>query len=413
MPAPTDVGDIQGLNPKTEEPDTRQAGDDEPFAALAFKIMNDAYTGKLVYFRVYSGKAVQGTTALNPRTGKRERFGRLLQMHSNHRENRDEIYSGDIAAAVGLKNVATGDTLCSADHPIVLESLEFPEPVISMAIEPKSNADRDKLTDGLTHLVQEDPTFQVRTDDETGQTVVSAMGELHLEIIKDRLMREFKVEANIGNPQVSYREKLLAEAKADAKFVRQTGGRGQYGHAIINVTPMEQGHGVTVESKVVGGRIPQEYIPAVENGIREAAAEGVLAGYPLVDIHVDIMDGSFHPVDSSEMAFKIAGSMALKDAARKGEIALMEPIMKVEVTVPEENMGDVIGDVASRRGSVSEMNSHTQATVILAEVPLERLFGYASDLRTVTSGRASFVAEPLRFEQVPKDIQEKILKDMS
>ncbi|MCF7854890.1 MAG: elongation factor G [Candidatus Pacebacteria bacterium] len=410
LPSPLDIWDIKGIDPATEEPMTRHVGDSQPFAALAFKVVSDPYAGKLVYFRVYSGKATQGMTVHNPRTGKRERFGRLLQMHANHREERDTIFSGDIAAAVGIKDVTTGDTLCNAGAPIVLESVTFPDPVISMAIEPKSSAERDKLFYALDQLAQEDPTFKVRTNPETGQTIVSAMGELHLEILRDRLFREFKVDASVGRPQVAYREYLLQEADADAKFVRQTGGRGQYGHAVIHVTPMDRGHGVTVENNVKGGNIPKDYIPSVEQGIREAADSGVLAGFPMIDFHAAIVDGSYHSVDSSEIAFKAAGSMAFKQAAQKSGIAIQEPVMKVEVTTPEDHLGDVIGDLSSRRGQVSEIDSRTDAVVILASVPLAEIFGYATALRSLTKGRAVFVAELSHFGPVPQEIQQEILE---
>lgn len=410
LPSPLDIWDIDGANPKTGEPMKRHVGDQQPFSALAFKVMTDPYVGTLVFFRVYSGKAEQAGRVYNLRTGNMERFGRLLQMHANSREQRDTIFSGDIAAATGFKGVTTGDTLCTPDAPIILESVTFPDPVISLAIEPKSSAERDKLFYALEQLSQEDPTFRVRTDTETGQTVVSAMGELHLEIIRDRLFREFKVDANVGQPQVAYREGLLAPAEGDGKFVRQTGGKGQYGHAVIELEPQDEGYGITIENKVVGGNIPKDYIKSVENGIREAAENGVLAGYPVVDFHVDIVDGSHHPVDSSEMAFKVAGSMAFKDAAMKAKAALLEPIMKIEVTSPEEHMGDVIGDLSGRRGRVSEVDTNPDVVTIIGQVPLSELFGYATELRSLTRGRATFVAEPSHFEQVPQSIQDDILE---
>ncbi|MFO7821196.1 MAG: elongation factor G [Lentisphaeria bacterium] len=410
LPSPVDIWDIDGIDPKTEKPMKRHVGDHQPFSALAFKVMTDPYVGTLVFFRVYSGKAEQAGKVYNARTGKMERFGRLLQMHANSREQRDTIYSGDIAAATGFKGVTTGDTLCTPDDPIILESVSFPDPVISLAIEPKSSAERDKLFYALDQLSQEDPTFRVRTDTETGQTVVSAMGELHLEIIRDRLFREFKVDANVGQPQVAYREGLRQAADGDGKFVRQTGGKGQYGHAVIKLEPQEEGHGVTVENKVVGGNIPKDYIKSVENGIREAADNGVLAGYPVVDFHVDIVDGSHHPVDSSEMAFKVAGSMAFKNAALKAKAILLEPVMKIEVVTPEEHMGDVIGDLSGRRGRVSEVDTRPEAVTISGHVPLAELFGYATELRSLTRGRATFVAEPATFEQVPQSIQQEILE---
>ncbi len=413
LPSPVDIWEVQGTNPDTEQPDTREVGDEVPFSALAFKIMNDPYVGKLIYFRVYSGVATSGAVVYNPRTRKRERLGRILQMHANKREERKEIYSGDIAAAVGFKDVRTGDTLCDENHPIILESMSFPEPVISIAVEPKTTADRDKLYTALGALSDEDPTFTMRSDDETGQTIISGMGELHLEIIMDRLRREFKVEAQSGQPQVSYRETILKKSNADSKFVRQSGGRGQYGHVIMDVTPMERGHGITIENKVVGGNIPKEYIKPIEQGIREAAQTGILAGYPCIDFHVDILDGSYHPVDSSEMAFKIAASMGLKDACKKAGMVLLEPIMKVEITTPDENTGDIIGDVTSRRGAISEMSTEEGTTVISANVPLSELFGYATAIRSLTKGRASYSMEPSHFEPVPKTIQEKIVEKNS
>ena len=412
MPSPLDVWEIQGTDPNTDAPLTRHAGDSQPFSALAFKIMNDPFVGKLTFMRVYSGVASKGMSVYNPRTGKRERFGRLLQMHANSREERDDIYSGDIAAVVGLKNVTTGDTLCSEKEQIVLESMEFPEPVISIAVEPKTTADRDKLYKALGALSDEDPTFTVRSDEETGQTIIAGMGELHLDIIQDRLVREFKVECNTGAPEVAYRETILNEAEANTKFSRQSGGRGQYGHVIMKVFPKERGHGITIENKVVGGRIPKEYIKPTENGIREAAQTGVLAGYPLVDFHVEILDGSYHAVDSSEMAFKIAGSMAMKEAAKEAGLVLLEPIMKVEITTPDENMGDLIGDITSRRGTIVEVDSDYQElfTRILAHVPLSELFGYATAIRSLSRGRASYSMEPSHFDPVPKSIQEKVME---
>ena len=413
LPSPVDIWEVHGTNPDTDQPESREVGDEVPFSALAFKIMNDPYVGKLIYFRVYSGVATSGAVVYNPRTRKRERLGRILQMHANKREERKEIYSGDIAAAVGFKDVRTGDTLCDENHPIVLESMSFPEPVISIAVEPKTTADRDKLYTALGALSDEDPTFTMKSDDETGQTIIAGMGELHLEIIMDRLRREFKVEAQSGQPQVSYRETILKKANADSKFVRQSGGRGQYGHVIMDVTPMERGHGVTIENKVVGGNIPKEYIKPIEQGIREAAQTGILAGYPCIDFHVDILDGSYHPVDSSEMAFKIAASMGLKDACKKAGMVLLEPIMKVEITTPDENTGDIIGDVTSRRGAISEMSTEEGTTIITANVPLSELFGYATAIRSLTKGRASYAMEPSHFEPVPKTIQEKIVEKNS
>ena len=411
LPSPVDIWEITGSDPATGAELTRHAGDMQPFAALVFKIMSDPFVGKLYYFRIYSGIAKQGMTVLNPRTGKKERLGRLLQMHANSREERDEIYSGDIAAAVGLRNVTTGDTICLETDPIVLESMNFPEPVISVAVEPKSSGDRDKLTKGLIALSDEDPTFRINSNEETGQTIISGMGELHLEIIIDRLIREFKVEANTGAPQVAYREALSKPAESDMKFVRQSGGRGQYGHCIINLIPGEPGSGIIIENKVVGGNIPKEYIKPIENGIREAAASGVLAGYPVIDFKVEIIDGSYHPVDSSEMAFKVAGSMAFKDAAKKSGISLLEPIMKVELTTPDENMGDLIGDLNSRRGAIVEINAGENSfTRVQANVPLSELFGYATAIRSLSRGRATYSMEPAHFERVPKQIQDKIVE---
>ncbi len=411
LPSPVDIWDITGSDPVTGAEVTRHVGDMQPFAALVFKIMSDPFVGKLFYFRIYSGVAKQGMTVLNPRTGKKERLGRLLQMHANSREEREEIFSGDIAAAVGLRNVTTGDTICVESDPIVLESMSFPEPVISIAVEPKSSGDRDKLTKGLIALSDEDPTFRISSNEETGQTIISGMGELHLEIILDRLIREFKVEANTGAPQVAYREALCGSSNSDTKFVRQSGGRGQYGHCIINLIPQERGAGITIENLVVGGNIPKEYIKPIENGIREAAASGVLAGYPMVDFKVEIVDGSYHPVDSSEMAFKVAGSMAFKDAAKKAGIELLEPIMKVELTTPDENMGDLIGDLTSRRGTIVEINAGDNGfTRVLANVPLSELFGYATAIRSLSRGRATYSMEPAHFEKVPKSIQDKIVE---
>ena len=411
LPSPVDTWEIQGTDPDTGADKTRHVGDKQPFSALVFKIMTDPFVGKLYYFRVYSGIAQQGMTVYNPRTNKRERLGRLLQMHANQREERDEIFSGDIAAAVGLKNVTTGDTICFEDDPIVLESMSFPEPVISIAVEPNSSGDRDKLSKGLIALAEEDPTFQVQSNEETGQTIISGMGELHLEIILDRLVREFKVEATTGAPQVAYREAICKPATSDMKFVRQSGGRGQYGHCIINLIPQERGAGITIENKVVGGNIPKEYIKPIENGIREAAASGVLAGYSVIDFKVEIIDGSYHPVDSSEMAFKVAGSMAFKDAAKKAGIELLEPIMKVELTTPDENMGDLIGDLTSRRGAIAEINAGDNSfTRVNANVPLAEMFGYATAIRSLSRGRASYSMEPAHFEKVPKQVQDKIVE---
>ncbi len=410
LPSPLDIWDIHGIDPKTETPLTRHVGDMQPFSALVFKIMTDPYVGKLAFFRVYSGVAATGKSVLNPRTRKRERLGRLLQMHANSREERDAVYSGDIAAAVGLKNVTTGDTICIEDEPIVLETMTFPEPVISIAIEPKSSAERDKLYKALGALSDEDPTFNIRSDEETGQTVISGMGELHLEIILDRLVREFKVESNTGKPEVAYREAIIRKGDSNAKFVRQSGGRGQYGHVVLTLEPRDRSYGVTIENKVVGGNIPKEYIKSVEKGITEAAQTGVLAGYPLTDFHAVIVDGSYHPVDSSEMAFKIAGSMALKEAAKKAGLVLLEPIMAVEMVTPDEHMGDLIGDITSRRGTIVEVDSDAgeNQTKITANVPLSELFGYATAIRSLSRGRASYSMEPSHFDQTPKSIQDKI-----
>jgi len=410
LPSPVDIWETKGMDPDSEEPVVRHCGDDQPFAALVFKLMNDPYVGKLSFMRIYSGMVEKGVTVLNPRTRRRERLGRLLQMHANERQERDMIYCGDICAVVGLKNTSTGDTLCDENHPIVLESMTFPDPVISIAIEPKTTADRDKLFGALAALSEEDPTFTVNSNNETGQTIISGMGELHLEIILDRLIREFHVEANSGKPEVAYRETVLNPATADSKFVRQSGGRGQYGHCVLNLTPCERGHGITIQNKIVGGAIPKEYIKPVEQGIREAAATGVLAGYPLTDFNVDIVDGSFHPVDSSEMAFKIAGSMGLKDAARKAGLILLEPIMKVEITTPEENMGDIIGDITGRRGQISQMETLDGTTRIQANTPLSELFGYATAIRSLSKGRASYTMEPNHFERLPNTLQDKIVE---
>ncbi|MBE6385135.1 MAG: elongation factor G [Lentisphaerae bacterium] len=411
LPSPIDTWEITGSDPATGAEMTRHVGDMQPFSALVFKIMTDPYVGKLYYFRIYSGVAAQGMSVLNPRTGKRERLGRILQMHANKQIEHEEMFSGDIAAVGGLKNVTTGDTLCLAEEPIVLESMSFPEPVISIAVEPKSSGDRDKLDKGLIALAEEDPTFQVHGDEETGQTVISGMGELHLDIIIDRLRREFNVEANTGAPQVAYREALCTTGHADTKFVRQSGGHGQYGHCIIDIIPQERGFGIEVESQVTGGNIPKEFIKPIENGIREAAAAGVAAGFPVIDFKAIIIDGSYHPVDSSEMAFKIAGSMAFKEAARKAGVEMLEPIMKVEVTTPEEHMGDLIGDITSRRGAIQEISSTgNNESRINANVPLAELFGYATTIRSLSRGRATYSMEPAHFDRVPKAIQDKLVE---
>ena len=411
LPSPLDVWDIKGKDPETGKEITRHAGDMQPFCALVFKIMTDKHVGKLYYLRIYSGVAAQGMTVFNPRTGRAERIGRLLQMHAAKREEREEIFSGDIAVAVGLRDVTTGDTLCLESCPIILESMVFPEPVISVAIEPKSAADRDKMTSGLIALAEEDPTFRVRSDEETGETIISGMGELHLEIILSRLNDEFKVEADTGAPQVAYRESLQKSSSSDMRFVRQTGGRGQYGHCVINLIPQERGAGIVIENKVIGGSIPKEYIKPIENGIREAAAGGVLAGFPVVDFKVEIIDGSYHPVDSNEMAFKIAGSMAFKDAARKAGIELLEPVMALELSAPEENTGDLIGDINGRRGIISAMNPGNGGfSLINAHVPLAELFGYAGAIRSLSRGRANASMEFAHFAPVPRNVQEEILK---
>ena len=410
LPSPLDIWDIKGMHPDTEAEEIRHCGDFQPFSALVFKIMTDPFVGRLSFVRIYSGTAMKGATVLNPRTKRKERLGRLLQMHANTREELDEVYSGDICGVVGLKNSTTGDTLCGEDDPIVLESMSFPDPVISIAIEPKTTADRDKLYSALGSLSDEDPTFTIHSNEETGQTIISGMGELHLEIILDRLVREFKVAATSGQPEVAYREALLGPATEDSKFVRQSGGRGQYGHCVLNVTPGERGSGIVIENKIVGGAIPKEYIKPIEQGIREAAATGVLAGYPLVDFIVEIVDGSYHPVDSSEMAFKIAGSLGLKNAAKKAGMVLLEPIMKVEVTSPDENQGDIIGDITKRRGSIVSIEPQDGSAKILANTPLSELFGYATAIRSLTKGRASYTMEPSFFEPVPKAIQEKIVE---
>ena len=409
MPAPTDIPAIVGTNPKTDEEEDRHASDDEPFSALAFKIMTDPYVGRLSFFRVYSGTLNTGSAVLNATKGKRERVGRLLQMHANHREDLETVYSGDIAAVVGLKNTTTGDTLCDEKHPIVLESMEFPEPVIRVAIEPKTKAGQEKMAIALAKLAEEDPTFRTYTDEETGQTIIAGMGELHLEIIVDRLLREFKVEANVGAPQVAYKETIRKAVDQETKYSRQTGGKGQYGHVKIHVEPNESGKGYEFENKVVGGAIPKEYIPAVDAGIRGAMLSGTVAGYPVVDVKVTLYDGSYHEVDSSEMAFKIAGSMAFKEAMRKADPTLLEPIMKVCVIVPDEYMGDVIGDLNSRRGQIQGYEMRSGAQQIDAFVPLAEMFGYATDLRSRTQGRGQYTMEPSHYIELPKSLQEKLI----
>ncbi|MED3661701.1 elongation factor G [Ureibacillus terrenus] len=409
LPAPIDIPAIKGTTPDGEEVE-RHASDDEPFAALAFKVMTDPYVGKLTFFRVYSGVLESGSYVLNATKNKRERIGRLLQMHANHRQEISKVFAGDIAAAVGLKDTVTGDTLCDEKHPVILESMEFPEPVISVAIEPKSKADQDKMSTALQKLQEEDPTFRAHTDQETGQTIISGMGELHLDIIVDRLKREFKVEANVGAPQVSYRETFRKTAQVEGKFVRQSGGRGQYGHVWIEFSPNEEGKGFEFENAIVGGVVPREYIPAVEAGLKDAMENGVLAGYPIIDIKAKLFDGSYHEVDSSEMAFKIAASMALKNAAQKCEPVLLEPIMKVEVVVPEEYLGDIMGHVTARRGRVEGMEARGNAQVVRAMVPLAEMFGYATTLRSATQGRGTFSMVFDHYEEVPKSIAEEIIK---
>ena len=409
MPAPTDVPAIKGVNPKTDAEEERKSSDDEPFAALAFKIMTDPYVGRLSFFRVYSGTLNTGSSVLNATKGKRERVGRLLQMHANHREDLETVYSGDIAAMVGLKNTTTGDTLCDEKHPIILESMEFPEPVIRVAIEPKTKAGQEKMGVALAKLAEEDPTFRTYTDEETGQTIIAGMGELHLEIIVDRLLREFKVEANVGAPQVAYKETIRKAVDQDTKYARQSGGKGQYGHVKIHVEPNESGKGYEFINKVVGGAIPKEYIPAIDAGIQGAMLAGTVAGYPVVDVKVTLYDGSYHEVDSSEMAFKIAGSMAFKEAMRKADPTLLEPIMKVCVIVPDEYMGDVIGDLNSRRGQIQGYEMRSGAQQIDAFVPLAEMFGYATDLRSRTQGRGQYTMEPSHYIELPKSLQEKLI----
>ena len=409
MPSPVDIPPIKGVNPKTDEPTERKASDEEPFSALAFKIMTDPFVGKLCFFRVCSGTAKKGASVYNSVKNDRERLGRILLMHANHRQDLEEVYSGDIAAAVGLKNTTTGDTLCDERYPVVLESMEFPEPVIRVAIEPKTKAGQEKMGIALAKLAEEDPTFRTYTDEETGQTIIAGMGELHLEIIVDRLLREFKVEANVGKPQVAYKETIRRSADVDHKYSRQSGGKGQYGHVKIRISPNEPGAGYVFENKIVGGAIPKEYIPAVDQGIQGAMQSGVLAGYNVVDVRVELYDGSYHEVDSSEMAFKIAASMAFKEAMRKADPVLTEPIMKVVVTVPEDYMGDVIGDLNSRRGAIQSMEARTGAQEITAFVPLSEMFGYATDLRSKTQGRGVYSMEPSHYTEVPKSVSEAII----
>ncbi len=409
MPAPTDVEAIKGVNPDTEEEEVRHSSDSEPFAALAFKIATDPFVGKLCFFRVYSGTVAAGASVLNSVKDNRERMGRILQMHANHREDIDTCYAGDIAACVGLKNTTTGDTLCDEKHPVILESMNFPEPVIRVAIEPKTKVGQEKMGIALAKLAEEDPTFKAYTDEETGQTIIAGMGELHLEIIVDRLLREFKVEANVGAPQVAYKETVRTKVDQDTKYKRQSGGSGQYGHVKITLEPNETGKGYEFINAVTGGSIPKEFIAPVDNGIQGALQSGVLAGYPVVDVKVTLYDGSYHEVDSSEMAFKIAGSMAFKEAARKADPVLLEPVMKVTVIVPEEYMGDVIGDLNSRRGMIQSFEDRAGAKQINARVPLGHMFGYATDLRSKSQGRGQYVMEPDGYQEVPKSIAEKII----
>ena len=409
MPSPLDVPPVEGKHPKTDEVEHRAADDDAPFSALAFKIMTDPYVGKLGFFRVYSGTLETGKTVMNSTKGQRERVGRILQMHANHREDIDQVWSGDIAAAVGLKNTTTGDTLCDEKHPIILESMEFPEPVIRVAIEPKTKAGQEKMAIALQKLAEEDPTFKTYTDEETGQTIIAGMGELHLEIIVDRLLREFKVEANVGKPQVSYKETVKKAATVDTRYVRQTGGKGQFAHVKLMIEPNEPGKGYEFVNKITGGAIPKEFIPCVDQGIQGAMLSGVLAGYQVVDVKATLLDGSFHEVDSSELAFKICGSMAFKEACQKAEPTLLEPIMKVVVTAPEEYMGDVMGDLNARRGQIQGSDIRNGADMIESFVPLSTMFGYATDLRSKTQGRATYVMEPSHFVELPRNLQDSLV----
>ncbi|MBT9258959.1 MAG: elongation factor G [Clostridiales bacterium] len=407
LPSPLDIPAVQGTHPDTGEPLERKVSDEEPFSALAFKIMTDPYVGKLTFFRVYSGVLKAGSYVYNANKQKRERIGRIVLMHANHREDVSEVATGDIAAAVGLKFTTTGDTLCDEQHPILLEAMDFPEPVIDVAIEPKTKADMDKMGEALAKLAEEDPTFRMRTDPETGQTIIAGMGELHLEVIVDRLLREFKVQANVGKPQVAYKETIRRKAQGEGRYIRQTGGHGQYGHCWLEVEPLEQGKGFEFVNKIVGGVIPKQFIPAVEAGVREAMESGVVAGYPVIDVRVTLYDGSYHEVDSSEMAFKIAGSMAFKAAVQKADPVILEPYMKVEVVVPEEYMGDVIGDLNARRGRIEGMEHRQGSAVIRAVVPLAEMFGYATDLRSKTQGRGTYTMQPSHYEEVPPNIAGK------
>ena len=413
MPSPLDVPPVEGTEPKTEKPVSRPADDEAPFSALAFKIMTDPYVGRLSFFRVYSGTLETGKTVLNSTKGQRERMGRILQMHANHREDLEQVWSGDIAAAVGLKNTTTGDTLCDEKHPIILESMEFPEPVIRVAIEPKTKAGQEKMAIALQKLAEEDPTFKTYTDEETGQTIIAGMGELHLEIIVDRLLREFRVEANVGKPQVSYKETIRKAATVDTRYVRQTGGKGQFAHVKLMIEPNEPGKGYEFVNKVTGGAIPKEFIPCVDQGIQGAMLSGVLAGYQVVDVKATLLDGSFHEVDSSELAFKICGSMAFKEACQKADPVLLEPIMKVVVTAPDDYMGDVMGDINARRGQISGTDIRNGTAIIDSRVPLSTMFGYATDLRSKTQGRATYSMEPSHFVELPKNLQETLVKSHS
>ncbi len=409
MPSPVDIPAIRGVIPGSEEESCRHSSDEEPFSALAFKIVTDPFVGKLCFFRVYSGTLEAGSYVYNATKGKKERIGRIVQMHANHREEIECVYAGDIAAAVGLKDTTTGDTLCLESSPIVLETMEFPDPVISVAVEPKTKAGQEKMSIALQKLSEEDPTFKVHTNPETGQTIISGMGELHLEIIVDRLLREFKVEANVGNPQVAYKEGIRKAVRQEGKFVRQSGGRGQYGHCVIEVEPQERGKGYEFINKIVGGVIPKEYINPIDQGIQDAMMSGGLGGYPVVDVKVTLVDGSYHEVDSSEMAFKIAGSMAIKEACRKADPVLLEPIMKVSVTVPEDYLGDIIGSISARRGRIEGMEDVAGNKLIVASCPLAEMFGYTTTLRSMTQGRGSFIMEPSHYEEVPKNVQESVI----
>jgi elongation factor G len=413
LPSPLDRKAFKGINPLTGDADSREVDDKAPFSALAFKVQADPYIGKLTYFRIYSGTLESGSYVYNPGKNVKERISRIVRMHSNNREEIKSVNTGDIAAAVGLKNTSTGDTLCDEEKPILLESMDFPDPVIDVAIEPKSKADEEKLGIALNRLAEEDPTFRVRTDEETNQTIIAGMGELHLEILVDRMKREFSVQANVGRPQVAYRETIKKAQEAESKYIRQTGGRGQYGHVVLTVEPQDPGKGYEFVNKIVGGVIPREYIPAIDKGVKEAMTSGTLAGYPVVDVKVIVIDGSFHEVDSSEMAFKIAGSMAFKDACRKANPIILEPIMKTEVVVPEEYMGDVIGDLNSRRGKIANMESKNKVQHIRVNVPLAEMFGYSTSLRSLTQGRGNYSMEPSHYEEVPKQIADKILERMT